>query len=495
MTRHTTFKFCLDPTVEQQAVLFRHAGASRFAFNQCLRMVKTGLSRRRSDPDVDVPWTGFDLINAFNRWKKSEAAGRVFAVNSYGAAEVVATGLVWRGDVRQQVFEEAAVDCGRALKAWSESRSRQRGAARVGFPRFKRKNRTVPSFRLRNSRSRGGCPAIRIGDADRKRSITLPGIGLIKVIENTRRLRMLLGKGRARILFASVTYRANRWWVSINLEAADLHPSHHHAPAVGRDQSSWVGVDLGLAAFLVAATGDGRETCRVTDAPKPLDAGLRKQRHLAKLMARKQKGSRNRRDAASRLRRHYRRVRDIRRHFLHRVSNELVKTHDRIVIEDLNVAGMLRNRRLARAISDAAWGEFARMLTYKQAWRSGEIVVADRWYPSSQICSSCRRTGDRLGLKERTFRCVHCGCSMDRDRNAAANLALWAYDHHRTPDLQAGGRATNARRRDGADQHRCVGATSPKDVGTDVRPVSAGRTDDAREGRCWTTSRRHSGTL
>src|SRR5690606_17629038 len=117
--------------------------------------------------------------------------------------------------------------------------------------------------------------------------------------------------------------------------------------------------------------------------------------HLAKLMARKQKGSRNRRDAASRLRRHYRRVRDIRRHFLHRVSNELVKTHDRIVIEDLNVAGMLRNRRLARAISDAAWGEFARMLTYKQAWRSGEIVVADRWYPSSQICSSCRRTGDR----------------------------------------------------------------------------------------------------
>ena len=96
MSRHTTFRFCLDPTVEQREVLARHAGASRFAFNQCLRMVKTALTHRKTDPTVEVPWTGFDLINAFNAWKKTEDAGRVFTVDTDGAAEMVVTGLAWR---------------------------------------------------------------------------------------------------------------------------------------------------------------------------------------------------------------------------------------------------------------------------------------------------------------------------------------------------------------------------------------------------------------
>src|SRR5271170_7713666 len=93
MSRHTTFRFCLDPTVAQSEVLARHAGASRFAFNQCLRMVKTGFTARKADPDADVPWTGFDLINAFNAWKTTEAAGRVFVVDSHGVADVRVTGL------------------------------------------------------------------------------------------------------------------------------------------------------------------------------------------------------------------------------------------------------------------------------------------------------------------------------------------------------------------------------------------------------------------
>ena len=84
MARHTTFRFCLDPTVEQHAVLARHAGAARFAFNQCLHMVKTALSQRKIDSKVEVPWTGFDLINTFNRWKRTEDAGLVFSVNTNG---------------------------------------------------------------------------------------------------------------------------------------------------------------------------------------------------------------------------------------------------------------------------------------------------------------------------------------------------------------------------------------------------------------------------
>ena len=96
MARHTTFRYCLDPTVEQRDVLARHAGASRFAFNQCLRMVKSALIGRKADAGVEVPWTGFDLINAFNSWKKTEDAGRVFIVNSQGTVDTVVTGLQWR---------------------------------------------------------------------------------------------------------------------------------------------------------------------------------------------------------------------------------------------------------------------------------------------------------------------------------------------------------------------------------------------------------------
>jgi putative transposase len=147
-----------------------------------------------------VPWTGFDLINAFNAWKKTEVAGRVVSVDSDGVAEVVVTGLPWRAAVCQQVFEEAAVDCGRALAAWSDSRSGKRAGKRIGFPRFKRKTGVTPSFRLRNKFGQSRPSAIRVGDNDRPRSITLPRIGQIGVHDDTRRLRRMLAKGRAEIL-------------------------------------------------------------------------------------------------------------------------------------------------------------------------------------------------------------------------------------------------------------------------------------------------------
>jgi putative transposase len=167
MSRHTTFKFCLDPTVEQHELLARHAGASRFAFNECLGMVKTALTQRKTDPDTNVPWTGFDLINAFNAWKKTENAGRVFIVGTDGVAEAVVTGLAWRSEVCQQVFEEAAVDLGKGLKSWSDSRSGMRKGKKVGFPRFKKKTVAAPSFRLRNKHPKGRLPAIRVGDNNR----------------------------------------------------------------------------------------------------------------------------------------------------------------------------------------------------------------------------------------------------------------------------------------------------------------------------------------
>ncbi|MGX9790356.1 RNA-guided endonuclease TnpB family protein [Mycobacterium sp. MMS18-G62] len=473
MSRHTTFRFCLDPTVEQCEVLARHAGASRFAFNQCLRMVKVALSQRMIDPGTEAPWTAFDLINTFNAWKKTEDAGRIIAVDMTGEAEIVVTGLPWRHELCQQVFEEAAVDVGKGLKAWSDSRSGKRNGKRVGFPRFKKKTGALRSFRLRNKHRKGRPPAIRVGENNRHRSITLPGIGQIAVHDDTRRLRRMLAKDRAKILFATVSHHGGRWWASLNVEAAELHTAHQH-PFHGPGDDGWVGLDRGLSAFVVAARADGTEVARVTDAPKALAAGMNRQRRLAKSLSRKQKGSANRRDAAARLGRHHYHVANVRRHFLHQVSGALVKTHDRLVIENLNVSGMLTNRRLAKAISDAGWGEFARMLAYKQAWRGGQLIVADRWFPSSRLCPVCGATHRDLTLADRVFICG-CGHSADRDANAASNLAHWGQQHHldpRTP--KHGGRATNARRRDGTDQHpSCAGETDPNDAGTDVHTAPA----------------------
>jgi putative transposase len=204
---------------------------------------------------------------------------------------------------------------------------------------------------------------------------------------------------------------------------------------------------------------------------------MKRQRRLAKSLSRKEKGSRYHRDAVAKLGRHHHHVANVRRHFLHQVSNALVKTHDRLVLEDLNVTGMLVNHHLARAISDAGWAEFARQLGYKQAWRGGQLVIADRWYPSSKLCPSCGAINSDLTLADRVFTCG-CGYCADRDSNAAVNLARWGqanHEHHHHPRTpKHGGRATNARRRDSSDQHpTCAGETSLVDAGTDVRTAPA----------------------
>jgi putative transposase len=206
MTRHTTFRYCLDPTVEQRLVLTRHAGAARFAFNQCLRLHLRARAERQRDASVVVPWTGFDFINVFNAWKKSEAAGRVVAVDEDGTAEIEVIGLAWRASVCQQVFEEAAVDLGKALLAWTDSRRSKGTGRRAGHPKFKKKNEAIESFRLRYKHGANGRPPIRVGDTH-PRSVTLPGVGTVRVHDDTRRLRQTdrqgAGEGAVRHRFTA----------------------------------------------------------------------------------------------------------------------------------------------------------------------------------------------------------------------------------------------------------------------------------------------------
>ncbi len=476
--RHTTFRFALAPTPPQAGLLARYAGASRFAYNQSLRLVTDALAAQRADPHIRVPWSAFDLINAFNDWKHSEAAGRVFVVASDGTTTKQVTGLSWRSEVCAQVFEEAAVDLGRALALYAEAKAGRR-EGRIGFPRRKHKGRCRDSFRLRNRTDRRtGRASLRVGDG-LLRSVTLPTIGTVRVHDDTRRLRRLLRTvahrdpgqqvlaPRGKLLFATVSRHADRWYVSLNLQAPDLHPQRHHRSRGDHDHGGWVGLDRGLAAFAVAATADGTEVGR-WQAPRPLQRGMVGLRRRSKAVSRAQSRSRNRGGAIRRLSRRHARITDAHRSFLHEVSSQLVKTHDRLCLEDLAVANLIRNKHLARAIGDAGWAEFARQLAYKQAWRGGQVMVADRWLPSTRTCSRCGLVKQRMGLAERMFCCDACGLVMDRDRNAAANLAAWAEQHHaQVPDRQAGGRVINASGGEGAGRHLADGATSPSEGGTE----------------------------
>jgi putative transposase len=257
------------------------------------------------------------------------------------------------------------------------------------------------------------------------------------------------------------------------VEAADLHQARQHLQRADGDPGGWAGVDRGLTTFAVAAASDGREIARVDDPPKPLAAGLARQRRLARDVTRKQKGSTNHRKAAARLPRHHHRVRNIRQHFLHQVTNRLVKTHDRYAIEDLNVAGMLANHRLARAISDASWAEFARVLEYKLAWRGGQLARVDRWFPSSKTCSACGVVSQTLTLADRVFTCTACGHTLDRDLNAAVNLATWAETHAQVRDPEARGPVTNACRQDGSGPLTWADETCLNDAGTHSQTADA----------------------
>jgi putative transposase len=199
-----------------------------------------------------------------------------------------------------------------------------------------------------------------------------------------------------------------RWYVTFAIDT--------HAPEPLESAGHAVGVDLGV--MDLAVTSDGEKIAN----PGHL---ARKARNLARYqrrLARCRKGSANRAKAAAKVARAHRKVRHARQDYLHRASTRLVRENDVIVIEDLNVSGMVRNRRLARAISDCGWGEFRRQLAYKCERYGRDLVVIDRWYPSSKTCSACGHLLAGLSLGTRQWTCPSCGARHDRDLNAAKNI-------------------------------------------------------------------------
>ena len=278
--------------------------------------------------------------------------------------------------------------------------------------------------------------------------------------------------------------------MSLNLQAPDFHAKRRHQLRRGDSPPGFVGVDRGLALFAVAATSDGTEVGR-WQAPKPLNRRLGRLRRRSRALSRTKPGSRNRAKAARHLSQEHARIANLRRSFLHEISGHLAKTHGRLVVEDLAVANLVRNKHLARAIADAAWAEFGRQLRYKSTWLGAELVICDRWFPSTKACSRCGTVKHRMGLAERTFDCGQCDLIMDRDRNAAANLAAWAdatsMAAAQAPDRQAGGRTTNAHGAEGGGRHPGDGVTGRNEVGTEAQVAWA---EDTRAGCCRVISAR-----
>lgn len=199
-----------------------------------------------------------------------------------------------------------------------------------------------------------------------------------------------------------------RWYVTFAVDVSDPAPLDEIGHAVG--------VDLGVKVF--AVTSDGSKIAN----PRHLERKARNLARYQKRMTRCQKGSNNRAKAKQKVARAHRKVRDARKDFLHKTSTQLVRSADTIVIEDLNVSGMVKNRRLARVISDCGWGEFRRQLGYKCERYGRELVVIDRWYPSSKTCSACGHLLAKLSLSTRHWTCPSCGTRHDRDINAAKNI-------------------------------------------------------------------------
>jgi putative transposase len=295
--------------------------------------------------------------------------------------------------------QEAFRDLEKAFRNWREGRA--------NFPRFKRKK----SLDDNKARLTG---SIRVTP----RHVKLPRIGKVRTKERTDKLIELIQAGKARILSATISREADRWFLSLTCVVERPDPELREAGS----PEDIVGVDLGLESFITLSDGTKVE------APKPLRKALAAPwSGVHGQLSRKQKFSQNFRKASLRLARLHRRVRNIRRDFLHKLTTWLAKTKPVIVVEDLNVRGMSQNGHLSQAIYDVSWGMFRRMLEYKCQWYGARLIVVPQDFPSTKTCSHCGEIGPPLPLSQRVFRCEACGAG-DRPglECGAQSMAIWA---------------------------------------------------------------------
>jgi putative transposase len=304
----------------------------------------------------------------------------------------------WVYDVTKCAAEQEFTNLGRALANYFRKkqtgalpqlkRPRKDGEA-GGFPRFKSKKRGYGSFYLANDKfSVDG------------HTVQIPKLGLVNMTEPLR--------FQGKILSAMVSYRAGWWWIAITVDIA--------TPTARAKPLAAVGVDVGLKALAVVSTGE------VVENQKHLSRRLRQIKRLQRAVSRKQNYSQNRAQAVLRLAKAHFKVACARKDGTHKFTGRLVRQAALIGLENLNVKGLLKNQRLARAISDAAWAEIRRQLSYKAPAAGGQVVYVDRFFPSSQLHNGCGGRRNDLSLTERLWRCPECDQVVERDLNAALNI-------------------------------------------------------------------------
>ena len=362
------YKTELDLNDRQKTACAQHAGTARFAYNW-------GLARRKQAyENTGETLNAIALHKELNILKKDEL-GWMYEVSKCAPQEAL------------RDLDEAYANYFRRVK--QKRKGKYKG--KVGFPRFKKKRDGQGSFRLTGT--------IRVFE----KQIQLPRLGRLKLKEAG-----YLPISDVNILSATVSQWAGRWYVSLQCEVEISDPKLKN--------KSICGLDLGIRRL--ATVSDGT----VFENPRALKQNLTKIKRIQRVVSRRKKGSANRRKAVVKLAKAHRRVANIRANALHQTTHMLSKTKTAVVMEDLNVSGMLKNHRLAQAIADVGFDEFKRQLVYKGKWYGCEVLLADRFYPSSKTCSNCSCVKESLGLGERVFRCERCGHEIDRDLNAAINL-------------------------------------------------------------------------
>lgn len=290
----------------------------------------------------------------------------------------------WLTEAPSSSLQRVCATLDRALK---DSFSKKKG-----LPKFKGKFTSRTSFYVSNDTLRM--------EGNR---IVLPKLGSVRF----RHGRPVHGK----LMGATLSFDGRNWWCALQvIEDREISPAE-----VSPD--STIGIDLGLTNYVVTSDGE------VFDADHPLRKMLKRLRRAERIKARRRKGSARRRKAVAAVRRLHVRIAAKRHTLQHSVSKRLVDASSVIVTEDLNISGMARAKRQSLAVSDAGWGELVRQIGYKSLWAGKTHINVDRFFPSTQICSSCgERPAENIGRHVRTYRCGHCGLVMDRDLNAALNI-------------------------------------------------------------------------
>src|SRR5215469_3896510 len=361
------YKTELDLTDRQLTACKQHAGAARWAYNWGLQIKQERYKATKTSP------AAIELHRELNALKKTDVPW-MYAVSKCAPQEAL-----WNLDA---AFAHFFRRC--ALKKQGKWKGK------LGYPQFKTKKKGLGSFRLTGT--------IVVSE----KAIVLPRLGRLRLKE-----REYLPTKGVQILSATVSEQAGHWYVSLQVEEEQVVPEN---------TGPMVGIDLGIKSLATLSDGE------VIPNPRHLKRHLKKLKRLQRVVSRRKKGGQNRKKAVRKLAKLHRQVKNQRSNTLHQVTTSLAKTKSVLVIEDLNVGGMMKNHRLAQAIGDVGFYEFKRQLLYKASWYGARVILADRWEPSSKRCSRCGWLDADLTLKDRTFHCEHCGLVLDRDLNAAINL-------------------------------------------------------------------------